>query len=51
MYSSPDIIRVIKIKKIEIGGACSMFGSRRGVYSVMVGKLDGKRTLRRPRRR
>jgi len=32
-------------------GACSIMGERRGVYSVLVGKLEGKRPLRRPRRR
>jgi hypothetical protein len=28
-----------------------MYGERRGVYRVLVGKPDGKRPLRRPRRR
>jgi len=26
LYSSPNIVRVIKIEKIEMGGACSMYG-------------------------
>jgi len=34
-----------------MGGACSTYGERRGVYTVLVGKLEGKRPLRRPRRR
>ena len=34
-----------------MGGACSAYGERRGVYRVLVGKLEGKRPLGRPRRR
>jgi hypothetical protein len=32
-----------------MGGACSSDGERRGVYRVLVGKPEGRRTLRRPR--
>jgi len=34
-----------------MGGACSAYGERRGVYRVLVGKPDGKRPLGRPRLR
>jgi len=34
-----------------MGGACSTMGERRGVYRVLVGKLELKRPLRRSRRR
>jgi len=34
-----------------MGGACSAYGERRGVYRVLVGKHEGKRPLGRPRRR
>ena len=34
-----------------MGGACSTYGERRGVYWVLVGKREGKRPLGRPRRR
>jgi hypothetical protein len=37
-----------KIEKNETGGACS---SDKGVYSVLVGKPEGKRPLGRPRLR
>jgi hypothetical protein len=37
-----------KIEKNEMGGACSMYGERRGVYKVLVGKSEGKRPLGRP---
>jgi len=34
-----------------MGGACSAYGDRRGVYGVLVVKPEGKRPLGRPRRR
>jgi hypothetical protein len=34
-----------------MGGACSVDGEGRGVYRVLVGKPEGKRTLGRPNRR
>ena len=34
-----------------MGGACSTYGERRGMYSDLVGKPGGKRPLGRPRRR
>jgi hypothetical protein len=51
MYSLPNIVRGDKIEKNEMGWACSMYGDGRDVYSVVVGKPEGKRPLGRPRRR
>jgi len=34
-----------------MGGACSAYGERRGVYGVLVGTPEGKRSLGMPRRR
>jgi hypothetical protein len=34
-----------------MGRACSAYGDRKGVNRVLVGKPEGKRPLRRPRRR
>ena len=34
-----------------MGGLCSVYGGEEGVYSVLVGKPEGKRPLGRPRRR
>jgi hypothetical protein len=34
-----------------MGGACNTYGERRGAYRVLVGKLEGKRQLGRPKRR
>jgi hypothetical protein len=31
LYCSPNIFRVIKLIKKEMGGACSRYGERRGV--------------------
>ena len=39
-----------QIEKNEMGGACSSYGvERRGAYGILVGKLEGKRPLGRPR--
>ena len=40
-----------KIEKNEMGGHVACMGERTGVYRVLVGKLEGKRPLGRPRRR
>ena len=50
-YSSPNIVRVIKSRRIRWTGYVARMGEERGVYRVLVGKLEGKRSLRRPRRR
>jgi hypothetical protein len=34
-----------------VGGTCGTHGEGRGVYRVLVGMLEGKRPLGRPRRR
>ena len=34
-----------------MGGTCSTYGERRGVYRVLVGRIEGKSSLDRPRRR
>ena len=34
-----------------MGGACSVYGEKRGMYSVLMRKPEGRRTLGRPRRR
>ena len=48
MYSSPNIVRIIKSKK-EIGRACRTYGGIGGVYMGLLGKPEGKRPLWRPR--
>ena len=51
LYSSPDIIRVIKLRIMRCAGHVARMGERRGVYRVLFGKHEGKRSLGRPRSR
>ena len=51
LYSSPNIVPVIKSRRMRWAGHVARMGERRGVYSVFVGKPEGKRPLGRPRRR
>ena len=51
LYSSPNIVRVIKSRRMRWAGHVARVGEERGVYRVLVGKPEGKRPLGRPRRR
>ena len=51
LHSSPNIVRVIKSRRMRWAGHVARMGEERGVYRVLVGKLEGKRPLGRPRRR
>ena len=51
LYSSPNIVRVIKSRRMRWVGHVVHMGEGRGVYRVLVGKPEGKRPLGRPRRR
>jgi hypothetical protein len=42
---------VIRSRGIRWAGACSTYGKSRGLYRVLVAKLEGKRQLGRPKRR
>jgi hypothetical protein len=48
LYSPPDIIRVIKSKRMRQVGHGASMGKRRGAYRVLVGKPEGKRSFGRP---
>ena len=51
LYCSPNIVRVIKSRRMRWAGHVVRMGERRGAYRVLVGKHGGKRPLGRPRRR
>ncbi|KAJ4427892.1 hypothetical protein ANN_23900 [Periplaneta americana] len=50
-YSSPDIIRNIKSRRLRWAGHVARMGESRNAYRVLVGRPEGKRPLGRPRRR
>jgi hypothetical protein len=51
LYSSPDIIRQVKSRRMRWAGHVARMGDVRKVYKVLAGKPEGKRPLERPRRR
>ncbi|KAJ4438944.1 hypothetical protein ANN_14898 [Periplaneta americana] len=51
LYSSPDIIRNIKSRRLRWAGHVARMGESRNAYRVLVGSPEGKRPLGRPRRR
>jgi hypothetical protein len=51
LYSSPSIIRMIKVKEDEMGRACSTHEAKRNAYRILVEKPEGKRPLERLRYR
>jgi hypothetical protein len=57
LYSSPNIIRVIKSRKMRLAGHVAYMGERRGAYRILVGKpkegdhledpgVDGRKILK-----
>ena len=51
LYSSPNIVRVIKSRRIRWAWHVASTEEGRGVHKVLLGKTEGKRPLGRPRRR
>ena len=51
LYSSPNIVWVIKSRRMRWEGHVAHMGERGGAYRVLVRKPEGKRPLGRPRRR
>jgi hypothetical protein len=50
-YSSTDIIRQVKSRRMRWAGHVARMEEERKVYKILVGKPEGKRPLGRPRRR
>ena len=44
LYSSPNIVRVIKSRRMRWAGHVARMGEERGVYRVLLGKAGGKET-------
>jgi hypothetical protein len=51
LYSSPNIIRQSKSRRMRWAGHVARMGEERNVYRVLTGKPEGKTPLGRPRRR
>ena len=51
LYSSPNIVRVSKSRRVILAGHVASKGESRGVYRILVGKPEGNRLLERPWRR
>ena len=51
LYSSPNIIRSLKSRRLRWAGHVAHMGQSKNAYRVLVGKPEGKRPLGRPRRR
>jgi hypothetical protein len=51
LYSSPNIVRVIKSRRMRWARNVARMGKGRSVYRILVGRPEGKTPLGRPRRR
>ena len=51
LYSLPNIVRVVKSRRMRWAGHVARMGEDRGVHRLLVGKLERKSLLGRPRRR
>jgi len=51
LYSLPNVVRVVKSRRMRWAGPVARMGEGRGVHRFLVGKPEGKSPLGRPRRR
>jgi hypothetical protein len=51
VYSSPNIIRIIKSRRMRFAGHVARTGAKKSAYRLLVGKPEGKRPIGRPWRR
>jgi hypothetical protein len=51
LYSLPNIVRVVKSRRMRWAGHVARMGEEREVHRVLVGNPEGKRPPGRPRRR
>jgi hypothetical protein len=50
LYSSPNIIWVIKSRRMRWVGNVAHMGEKRGAHRILVARREGRRPLGRPRR-
>ena len=51
MYRSPNIVRVIKSRRLRWAGHVATIEEGRSAFKILTGKLTGKRPVGRPSRR
>ena len=51
IYGKPDIIRIVKSRRLRWAGHVTRMGNERGAWKLLVGKPEGKRPVGRPRMR
>jgi hypothetical protein len=51
LYSSPDIIRQVKSRRMRLAAHVARMGEERKLFKVLVGKPERKSPLGRPKRR
>jgi hypothetical protein len=51
LYSSPNIVRAIKSRRMRWAGHVARMGEAKSVYRILVGRPEVKRPLGRPRSR
>jgi hypothetical protein len=51
LYSSPNIVRVIKSRRMRWARHVARMGEKRGAYRIVMGGPEGRRPLGKPRRR
>jgi hypothetical protein len=51
LYTSPNIIHVLKFRRMRWAGHVACMGEGRGAYRILVGRPEGRRPLWRPRHR
>jgi hypothetical protein len=51
LYASPNIIRMIKTRRMRWTGHVEHMVEMRNAYNILVGKSEGRRPLERPTRR
>jgi hypothetical protein len=51
LHYSPSIIRIIKVRRMRWAEHVAQMGEKRNAYRLLMGKPEGRRPIRKPRRR